>query len=210
MIGPERLREAPRCAAYAPPSILWSGGVFISRPWTPVRGFFVSGRSRAPKLKSFTLCPWQSHLARTVSPAGFLRCYAMILIERFAHTRYGTLGKLTMEGLHAYTIELPWRGNRVGESCIPPGVYKAQRHESPTHGDTLWLRQVPGRSEILIHSANGPHQLEGCIAPGDDYGWWHKHGELAVWHSRETLTLILEAVSDSVNIEIMTWRPEYL
>jgi len=89
-----------------------------------------------------------------------------MLLERFAHTRYGTLGRLNADGLSLYTIELPWRGNERNESCVPPGVYQYQRHESPRFGETLWLRDVPERSEMLIHAANSHTDLDGCIGPG--------------------------------------------
>lgn len=83
-----------------------------------------------------------------------------LLIERFAWTRYGTLGRMLLEAddgaglVDGYTIELPWRGNAVGESCIPLGGYIAQRHDSSKFGSSLWLRDVPGRTEILVHPAN--------------------------------------------------------
>lgn len=132
-----------------------------------------------------------------------------LLIDRFAYTRFGTLGRLTVGGLDLYTVERPWRGNERNESCIPEGVYCYQRHDSPKHGETLWLRDVPGRSEILIHPANGPHQLDGCLAPGIAYDWWAEHNELCVVDSREAMRKLLEVVGDEGDLEISTWRPEY-
>lgn len=132
-----------------------------------------------------------------------------MILERFAHTRYGTLGRLSMPGFFLYTVELPWRGNKRNESCIPPGRYQYQRHDSPRFGATIWLRDVPGRSEILIHAANSPADLDGCIGPGLDYGWWHERGELAVWDSRDALQRLLSKCDDAGNIDIHTWTPEY-
>ena len=132
-----------------------------------------------------------------------------MLIERFAYTKMGTLGRLTVGDLSLYTIELPWRGNEHNESCIPPGRYDYQRHESPRFGETLWLRSVPERSEILIHAANSPQDLDGCIGPGKDYGWWADRSELAVWNSSEALDKILRNVPDEGSIDVRTWRPGY-
>jgi len=135
-----------------------------------------------------------------------------LLIERFAYTRYGTLGQFDLEaddgaGLVAgYTVELPWRDNRVNESCIPVGGYRAIRHDSPTFGSTLWLQDVPERTEILVHVANSPADLDGCIGPGDDYGWWGERGELAVWHSQDTLGLVLAEAADEIRGDIRPWR----
>ena len=64
-----------------------------------------------------------------------------MLIERFAYTKMGTLGRLTVGDLSLYTIELPWRGNEHNESCIPPGRHDYQRHE------TLILGGVVSNSE---------------------------------------------------------------
>lgn len=133
----------------------------------------------------------------------------MILIERFAYTKYGTVGILHYRQFSAYTIELPWLHNRVGESCIPPAAYKAIRHESPRHGPSLWIKGVPGRSEILMHVANGPHELDGCIGVGNAYGWWPEYDEMAVWNSADTLAELLARVSDEVTIDIREWRPAY-
>jgi len=80
-----------------------------------------------------------------------------------SYTRFGTLGSLTGPGIECRTLELPWAGNERNESCIPPGVYQYQRHESPRFGETLWLRGAPERSEILIHAAKPDD--------GNDYYW---------------------------------------
>ena len=148
----------------------------------------------------------------------------MILsIARFSSTRFGTVGEFELAGnggplLSGYTIELPWRGNAEDESCIPPGAYRAQRHDSPTFGPTYWLRDVPGRTEVLIHAANSPTDLDGCIGPGASYGWagdyWDGverplRAEHAVWDSRDTLDRLLERGADELDVEIYYWTPEY-
>ncbi len=131
-----------------------------------------------------------------------------MLLERFAYTKYGALGRLTLDALEFYTIELPWRGNERRRSCIPEGVYEFQRHESPRFGETIWIRGVPERTEILIHVANSPQDLDGCIGPGKDYGWWADRSELAVWNSSEALDKILRNIPYEGSIDVRTWRPE--
>jgi hypothetical protein len=79
----------------------------------------------------------------------------------------GTNGLLTCEGgTVCQTIELPWKDNHAGVSCIPEGRYVLARRYSPHLGWHLWVKDVPGREYILIHPANDAiHELKGCIAP---------------------------------------------
>lgn len=64
------------------------------------------------------------------------------------------------------SIELPWRNNKRGISCIPEGRYRLNTRIHPQKGKQLVLRAVPGRSGILIHAANDAlKELRGCIAP---------------------------------------------
>lgn len=64
------------------------------------------------------------------------------------------------------SIELPWRNNKRGISCIPEGRYRLNTRIHPQKGKQLVLRAVPGRSGILIHAANDAlRELRGCIAP---------------------------------------------
>lgn len=86
------------------------------------------------------------------------------------------------------TLELPWRGNSAGKSCVPAGRYLfRKRTDSPAHGvvyeewddpSTTKREDVEGRSCVQIHAANLAGdaekgyvaQLLGCIAPGKGVG----------------------------------------
>lgn len=64
------------------------------------------------------------------------------------------------------TIELPWKDNMVGASCIPEGVYQIKRRYSKRFGWHIEVVDVPHRSYILFHPANNAlRELRGCIAP---------------------------------------------
>ena len=94
-----------------------------------------------------------------------------IKLRRVFQNQDKTLGHLKVydDGeliLMLRTIELPWVNNEPRVSCIPAGKYVAKVHHSPRFGWSLWLQDVPNRSEILIHTANFVRQLLGCIAPG--------------------------------------------
>jgi hypothetical protein len=103
-----------------------------------------------------------------------------------------TLGQIEVGGLTLYTLELPWKDNKTGISCIPVGTYKVKRHTSPKFGKCFWLQDVPNRSEILIHPANYTRQLRGCIAVGLDHADIDKDGELDTVSSRNAMVKLLE------------------
>ena len=79
----------------------------------------------------------------------------------------GTNGKLYANGrLLCYCIELPWKDNLPGVSCIPEGRYELRRRYSPRFKKHLMVCGVEGRALILIHRANDAlKELKGCIAP---------------------------------------------
>lgn len=101
------------------------------------------------------------------------------VLTRGESTDEGTFGRLVLEGGPALrTTELPWRANATGRSCVPPGRYRCELVNSPRFGKVYEVRDVPGRTNILLHAANfggdrdkGWHsQLLGCIAPALDVG----------------------------------------
>jgi len=79
----------------------------------------------------------------------------------------GANGEILIEGrLMMYTIELPWKNNQAGVSCIPEGEYELANRWSLKFGRHLQILNVPGREYILIHPANEAlRELKGCIAP---------------------------------------------
>jgi hypothetical protein len=65
-----------------------------------------------------------------------------------------------------YSIELPWKDNHTGVSCIPKRKYELVKRWSPKFNRHLQIMNVPGRGLILIHPANEAlPELKGCIAP---------------------------------------------
>lgn len=102
-----------------------------------------------------------------------------------------TYGVLSVGDLALQTIERPWIpamthvGGENGISCVPPGTYELEVHDSEAHPETWalvnhtlavyhWPNEVPaigGRSVCLIHPANWANELRGCIAPGMSRGF---------------------------------------
>jgi hypothetical protein len=109
------------------------------------------------------------------------------------------------------TLELPWKNNQRNISCIPEGAYKAIKHVSPTFGDSIWIKNVPNRSEILVHVGNfvgsdnprtGRPDLRGCIAPGNAFRDITGDGIVEVVSSKNTLNKILAMLPDEFEVEI--------
>ena len=89
-----------------------------------------------------------------------------VLLERFCYHPKGTLGALTVGGKRFYSIERPWLDNAPNVSCIPEGTYQMGWRDSPRFGETWHVKDVPDRTYILIHVANYPRDVQGCIGLG--------------------------------------------
>jgi len=91
----------------------------------------------------------------------------MINLKRFVKNEEVTLGRLEYAGQEFFTVERPWLNNRPNISCIPDGTYKMVRVDSPRFGEDMWeIADVPDRTHILIHVANNPSNVQGCIGFG--------------------------------------------
>lgn len=130
-----------------------------------------------------------------------------ITIERLAVEQVGVFGRLFIgDELFCATAEQPWRDNAKGRSCIPAGDYELRPWNSPKYGPVvlfanpalmIWPTEadVPsehrgrGRALILIHNANWPRQLEGCVAVGKEIKAIPPHG-LGVTSSLVTLAAL--------------------
>lgn len=106
-------------------------------------------------------------------------------LKRLQSGPMGTFGELCFgDDVLCKTCELPWNNNLPRKSCIPPGVYPVIPHTGPVWQD-VWEIIVPGRTAILIHAANLPEQVEGCVAVGSVFG--DIDGKPAVLGSRAAL-----------------------
>ena len=128
-----------------------------------------------------------------------------ITLKRIASRDDGTYGVLLADGApFAVTLERPWRDNRRGESCIPPGAYTCIRVQSPKFGPTWMVKDVPGRSEILFHAGNVFADSHGCILVAERFIVW-QDGGCAIADSRvgiaELMSLTNGIVSFNLKIE---------
>jgi hypothetical protein len=128
------------------------------------------------------------------------KCEHGAVLSRSGTGFEGTAGKFkTTFGFECCTMELPFRDNRQDVSCIPKGIYIAERVQSPRYGECFQVKDVPGRSHILFHNGNwaGDETMgfrsdsEGCILVGEFLT--PIAGQLAVSNSRKTLKKFMEA-----------------
>jgi len=139
-------------------------------------------------------------------------------ILREADRRKQTLGTFTYTDGNSTifickTIELPWLNNQRMVSCIPDGIYKTVRHNSPKYGVCFWLQDVPGRSEILIHHGNyaasinpatGTPDTRGCILVGERHADVNSDGIPDVTSSMPTMRRLREILPAEFQLEVKT------
>lgn len=125
---------------------------------------------------------------------------AQVTLRRTLSTADGTFGQLEMGGvILCMTAELPWKDNKKGESCIPPGTYQAVKRISQKYGHHWHIQKVPNRTYILIHNANYPRDLQGCIGVGKNYMIGGKQ-TIGVTESRNTMNYLRQVLPDSFDL----------
>ena len=95
---------------------------------------------------------------------------------------------LFIEGQTFHIIERAWLNNKRNISCIPAGVYQVQfmaRSGSGKYRNVFWLRNVPGRSGVLVHNGNLAAHSRGCLIIGMRRGTLA--GQPAVLNSKTAL-----------------------
>lgn len=103
------------------------------------------------------------------------------------------------------TLELAWRDNMRGLSCIPVGEYFVTRHTSKKNnlklgGQVFLLHDVPDRDAIQIHIGNTVKDSRGCILVGRTY---NKIGnDRAVMHSTETMERLLRDLPEEFMLRV--------
>jgi hypothetical protein len=82
----------------------------------------------------------------------------------------GTPGVI-MEGLtpFAVTLEPEWLDNKPNMSCIPAGLYRCERVQSPRFGMTFEITEVVGRTHVLFHKGNTEKDTIACVLVGEQF-----------------------------------------
>lgn len=67
------------------------------------------------------------------------------------------------------TLELPWRSNQPGVSCIPAGEYQVVYAWSDRWNRFMpFVLDVPHRYDVEFHVGNVPRDTDGCIIVGSE------------------------------------------
>ncbi len=113
----------------------------------------------------------------------------------------GTFGVILFGKYNFVTVELPWKDNNRGVSCIPFGKYNCEIVQSPHFGEVYQVKDVQGRSHILLHSGNWGGDktkglrtdTDGCIILGKRLGFIYK--QKAVKQSRCAFDIFMEEMN---------------
>jgi hypothetical protein len=124
------------------------------------------------------------------------------------YTPMGTFGELWHGAIqHWKTVERVWTDNEKFISCIPEGAYLCRRINSPNHGETFVVMEVPDRYDILFHVANTMNDVQGCIGIGSDFGF--VNGLWAVIQSGAAFTDFMDYLEDDDEfiLDIRQYKP---
>lgn len=122
----------------------------------------------------------------------------MIVLKRVTTGDHGTFGVLLKDGVPlCVTLEPPWKNNQKNISCIPQGEYEVEPF-SGRKGTDIWrFKNVPNRSDILIHSGNWVHHTEGCILVGKSF---NRH---MITSSSDTIEMLQVTLPKHFTIEVL-------
>jgi hypothetical protein len=132
-------------------------------------------------------------------------------LTRYYTPGFGTIGIFTSgTGFECVTIERDWISNKKSVSCIPEGIYECRIGNSsknlPYATVAYEILNVPNRTDIKIHVANYPHELEGCIGFGKYILGEAK--ELMVTKSADTILAFHKHMNfEPFTLEIVQYSP---
>ena len=140
-----------------------------------------------------------------------------MILRRFRSDSKGTFGTLELDGQVFFTVERPWENNLPFVSCIPEGDYSLIPYKSDKYGNVLvmvnnelgithYKEPHSNRYACLIHTANYPHDVEGCIGLGDNY----IEEKNMVTNSRQSIIDFYNIVSPEETHELIIENAEYI
>ena len=93
-------------------------------------------------------------------------------LVRLESSKEGTFGVLLIKGkIFCMTLENPWKDNEPNVSCVPTGIYCAEKINSPKFGLSYELKDVQGRTHIIFgHVGNSSKDTLGCMLFGQRFG----------------------------------------
>lgn len=125
--------------------------------------------------------------------------YYVAYLHRLQEDEKQTLGALvaycgTRQVFNCKTLEPPWVNNERFISRMPSGIYTVVKRYSETYGYHWHVKDVIGRSLILLHAGNFHYSTHGCVCVGDSYRDINADGYRDVTDSKATLRALNNAV----------------
>lgn len=123
------------------------------------------------------------------------------VLNRLEHHKKQTLGHLTiykgvMKLFSCYVLELSDNGNKVRVSRIPANTYQVEKRYSNKFGWHYHIKDVDGRTFILIHSGNFYTDIKGCVLVGNALSDINNDGLKDVVNSKDTLKQMFDLVEN--------------
>lgn len=100
------------------------------------------------------------------------------------------------------TLEKPWLNNQQLVSCIPTGIYRCMRWNSPHFGDVFQVMNVPDRSNVLIHWGNYVKDTDGCILVGKSFGDIDRDGIMDIEASKDAFDILMSYLKSENEFEL--------
>lgn len=116
--------------------------------------------------------------------------------------RLKVLGRGRQELYRCVTLEPSFVLNETWISCIPPSRYTLEKRTSDRFGEHFHVKNVTGRSFILIHGLNYYHETEGCIGAGERFKYLDEDAQYDLADSGDTLQDLLNLLPDKCSIKI--------
>ena len=117
------------------------------------------------------------------------------VLKRISSLTDATLGVFLFEGEPiCLSMENKWHQNERYVSCIPSGTYKCSSYSSDKYPNVYEVKDVPGRTAILIHIGNTASDTQGCILPGSEFGYLK--GKHAVLGSAKAMNKLRDIIKD--------------
>lgn len=132
-----------------------------------------------------------------------------LVIERLTDNETQTIGTMFVLDASDFTewdchcLEPAWKDNQQNISCIPEGIYRVEKHYSPAFKQSFWVKDVPGRSEILIHKGNFRKDTRGCIIPGIDMKDINGDKNIDVVSSKAAIHKLYDLLPSTFELEII-------
>lgn len=146
-----------------------------------------------------------------------------IIVTRQKSTDAGTPGTLRIEDnwWTCDTLELPWRNNKRGQSCIIADTYKCEPWMSEHLGRmVLRLEDKHGRQDCLVHNGNFAGdtekgqvtQVHGCTEVGRGFGLVPrpdgKGNQFGILRSKVTLDELMQELGAGPHAIEYKWAEE--